>query len=73
MGVHIFTGQRFWSREELFEKDEFYPTMTPPQLSSKKKTSSKYLSRALGQLKHPNLDVSPFKNISNYSVSAIYE
>ena len=37
MGVHVFTGQQFWSREELFEYDEFYLTMTPPQLSSKKK------------------------------------
>ena len=61
MGVHVFTGQRFWSRERLFEQDEFYLTMTPPQLSSKK-NSGKKLSRTLGQPKHPNSDVSTFKN-----------
>merc|ERR1712055_963885 len=33
-----------------------------PSSKKEKENSSKYLSRTLGQLKHPNSDVSPFKN-----------
>ena len=44
MEVHLLTGQRFWSREELFEKDEFYLTMTPPQLSRKKNPVNTFLT-----------------------------